>query len=295
MGWFLVLTAPVARGLSDHEIATIAGVLGPEILGQGGSPPRRLGAAAAEIACDHRPDLGALRAVCPGIDINSVPAQQRRKRILIADMDSTIIPVECIDEIADFAGVKPQVAEITERAMAGELDFEEALRARLALIAGLPEQALERVFAERIRLNPGARVLVRTMAANGAHTALVSGGFTFFTGRVAAAAGFAEHRANRLVFEGGVLSGGIAEPILGRAAKLEALTEIAGKLRVGTEAALAVGDGANDISMVEAAGLGVAYHAKPALEAKADAVIRYADLAALLHLQGYSEDEFCRD
>jgi phosphoserine phosphatase len=284
----LVLTAPAARGLSARDIAAIAGLLGQ------GAEPRRLGAAAAEIACDDPPDLGQLRAAHPGIDINAVPSRLRRKRILIADMDSTMIPVECIDEIADFAGVKSQVAEITGRAMAGEIDFEGALRARLALIKGLPERALAQVFAERISLNPGARVLVRTMAASGAHTALVSGGFTYFTERVAAAAGFAEQRANRLMFEDGVLSGKADEPILGRAAKLQALTEIAARIGVGTDAALAVGDGANDISMIEAAGLGVAYHAKPALEDKADAVIRHSDLTALLHLQGYCEDEFHR-
>lgn len=295
MGWVLVLTAPAGRGLSGDEVTAIAAGLGQGGSGRGRVEPRRLGAAAAEIACDRRPDLDALRASHPGIDVNAVPAQRRRKRILIADMDSTMIPVECIDEVADFAAVKPQVAAITERAMAGELDFEGALRARLALIRGLPESTLAQVFAERIRLNPGARVLVRTMAANGAHTALVSGGFTFFTERVAAAAGFAEHRANRLLFENGALSGAVAEPILGRVAKLEALAEIAGRVGVGTGAALAVGDGANDISMVEAAGLGVAYHAKPALEGKAVAVIRHSDLTALLYLQGYCEGEFRRD
>jgi phosphoserine phosphatase len=290
MGWVLVVTAPAGRGLSGDEVAAVAAGLGRD-----GVAPRRLGAAAAEIACQRHPDLDALRATHPGIDVNAVPAEGRRKRILIADMDSTMIPVECIDEVADFAGVKPQVAAITKRAMAGELDFEGALRARLALIRGLPQSALVQVFAERIRLNPGARVLVRTMAANGAHTALVSGGFSFFTERVAAAAGFAEHRANHLLFENGALSGAVAEPILGRAAKLEALAEIAGRLGVGTGTALAVGDGANDISMVEAAGLGVAYHAKPALEGKASAVIRHSDLTALLFLQGYCEAEFSRD
>jgi phosphoserine phosphatase len=290
MHWALVLTAPARWGLSVDDVAAIAGELG-----QDGSEPRRLGAAAAEIACENRPDLEDLRAAHSGIDINAVPTSGRRKRILIADMDSTMIPVECMDEIADFAGVKSQVAEITERAMAGEIDFEGALHARLALIKGLPERALAQVFAERINLNSGARVLVRTMAANGAHTALVSGGFTYFSERVAAAAGFAEHRANRLLFEGGALSGKVTEPILGRAAKHQALIEIAGQLDAGTDAALAVGDGANDISMVEAAGLGVAYHAKPTLEDEADAVIRYSDLTALLHLQGYSEDEFHQD
>lgn len=290
MKWVAVLTAPASRGLSGEDVAAIAGCLG-----QARQEPRRLGRVAAEIACEQHPDLATMRAAHPGIDINAVPAEHRRKRILVADMDSTIIPVECIDEIADFAGVKSQVAGITERAMAGEIDFEGALLARLALIKGLPESALAQVFAERITLNPGARILVRTMAANGAHTALVSGGFTYFTERVAAAAGFAEHRANRLMFEAGALSGGVSEPILGRAAKLEALIEFTTRIRVGTEAALAVGDGANDISMVEAAGLGVAFHAKPALEDKADAVIRYSDLTALLHLQGYSENDFRRD
>lgn len=286
MGWMLVLTAPVGRGLAGSEIASVAGDL---------PPPRRLGAAAAEIACEHRPDVGALRAAHPGIDVNAVPAQGRRKSILIADMDSTMISVECIDEVADFAGVKPQVAEITARTMAGEIDFANSLRARLVLIKGLPEADLARVYAERIRLNPGARVLARTMAVNGAHTALVSGGFTYFTERIAAAAGFAEHRANRLLFNDGVFSGAVEEPILGREAKLEALSEIAGQLDAGAGDVLAVGDGANDIAMVEAAGLGVAYHAKPALEEKADAVIRHSDLTALLHLQGYCEDEFRRD
>ena len=290
MKWVVVLTASATRGLSMKEVADIAGALV-----QGGQKPRWLSAAAAEIACGQRPDLGPLRAVHSDIDINAVPAEKRRKRILIADMDSTIIPVECIDEIADFAGVKSEVADITERAMAGEIDFEGALRARLALIKGLPEQALAQVFSERVSLNPGARVLVRTMAVNGSHTALVSGGFTYFTELVAAATGFAEHRANRLLFEDGALSGTVAEPILGRAAKLQALTEIAAKLEVGLDTALAVGDGANDISMVEAAGLGAAYHAKPALEDKADAVIRHSDLTALLHLQGYHEEDFHRD
>ena len=206
-----------------------------------------------------------------------------------------MIPVECIDEVADFAGVKPQVAAITRRVMAGELNFEDALRERLILIKGLSESVLEQVYAQRIQLNPGARTFVRTMAANGAHTALISGGFTYFTARVAAAAGFAENRANRLLFENGEFTGAVEEPILGRAAKLVALNGFTEQFNVGAEAVLAVGDGANDISMIEAAGMGVAYQAKPALEDAADAVIRHADLTALLHLQGYSEDEFIKD
>ncbi len=289
MAQVLVLTAPAGRGLSDADIATVA-----EAAGQGGEP-RRLGAAAAELSCDGAPDLAAGRAALPGVDVNAVSAEGRRKRILIADMDSTIIPVECIDEIADFAGVKLQVAAITERAMAGELDFEGALRARLALMKGLPQEALARVYAERISLNPGARALVRTMAANGAHTALVSGGFSYFTERVAAAAGFSENRANRLLIEDGALSGKAQEPILGRAAKLEALNGIAAAMGLHPRDAIAVGDGANDLAMIEAAGLGVAYRAKPVVAARAAAEIRHADLTALLHLQGYAETEFVRN
>jgi phosphoserine phosphatase len=289
MMWAVVLTAPAARGLSRGEVASIGRRLG--IVGE---EPQWLGTSAAEIVCRERPDLADLRVTYSGIDINAVPATHRRKNILIADMDSTIIPVECIDEIADFAGVKLQVADITARAMAGELDFEDALRARLALIRGLPEDSLSRIFAERISLNPGARILIRTMTYHGAHTALVSGGFTYFTERVAAAAGFAEHRANRLLIENGALSGEVSEPILGRAAKLQALIEITCRFGFGADAAMAVGDGANDISMIEAAGLGVAFHAKPVLEAKANAVIRHCDLTALLYLQGYREVDFQR-
>ena len=287
MGHVLVVTAPAARGLSDSEAAAVARAAG-------GGAPQRLGSTAADIPLETLPDLAALRADHAGIDINVVPAEGRAKRILIADMYSTVIPVECIDEVADYAGVKAEVAAITERAMAGELDFAGALRARLDLMTGLPEDALERVYAERVRLNPGARTLVRTMAAHGAHTILVSGGFTWFAERVAAAAGFAEHSANRLVFEQGRLAS-VAEPILGREAKRAALEAAAARLGVTPAEALAVGDGANDLAMVEAAGLGVAYRAKPALEARADAVIRHADLTALLHLQGYPDDSFARD
>lgn len=261
----------------------------------GGDESRRLGDAAAEIACGERPPLDDLRAAFPGIDINAVPARGRRKHLLIADMDSTMIPVECIDEVADFAGVKPQVSAITERAMRGEIDFSGALRERVALIAGLPEAALADVYDQRIRLNPGARTLVRTMAAHGAYCALVSGGFTFFTERVAKEAGFAENRANRLLFEDGKLTGKVAEPVLGRAAKLETLRELTGTLGIGPDQVLSVGDGANDLDMIRAAGLGVAFRAKPALVAEADAVIDHADLTALLYLQGYSQGDFMQD
>jgi phosphoserine phosphatase len=207
-------------------------------------------------------------------------------------MDSTIIGVECIDELADFAGVKTEVAAITEAAMRGELDFEAALASRVALLKGLPATVLAACYAERVRLNPGARTLVRTMAALGAETALVSGGFTYFTERVAAAAGFARNQANRLVIVDGLLTGDVERPILGRQAKLAALQRLAEGLGIGPEAAVAVGDGANDLDMVQAAGLGVAYHAKPALAAAAGARLEVSDLTALLALQGIPEREW---
>jgi len=219
-------------------------------------------------------------------------AEGRRKRLLVADMDSTIINVECLDELADFAGVKAQVSAITERAMAGELAFEGALRERVAMLKGLAIDALQDCYDERVRLNPGAETLVRTMAAHGARCVLVSGGFTFFTGRVATAAGFHDNRANTLIEDDGKLSGLVAEPILGREAKLAALQEEAAALGVTPAAALAIGDGANDLAMIEAAGLGVAYRAKPIVAAQADARVDHADLTALLYFQGYRREAF---
>lgn len=254
-------------------------------------PARRLAATAVELPATAVPDGFALA----GIDVNVVPAAGRRKRLFLADMDSTIIDVECIDELADFAGVKPQVAAITERAMRGELDFEGALVARVALLKGLPEADLQRCYDERVRLNPGARTLVRTMAALGADTALVSGGFTFFSSRVAEAAGFAANAANTLLLADGRLTGEVARPILGREAKLAALDTRCAALGIAPEAALAVGDGANDAAMVSAAGLGVAYHAKPALAAIADARLAHSDLTALLALQGIPESAWTAD
>jgi len=286
MSWTLVLTAAPGRGLSSEDIDAARRGTGCET-----GAPVALGPDAAEIVCEMRPALPAL----PGVDANAVPSEGRTKRILMADMDSTIIGVECIDEIADFAGVKARVAEITERAMAGEIGFEGALCERVALLEGLPEDTLDRVHADRIRLNPGARILVRTMAARGAATALVSGGFTWFTGRVAREAGFAEHRANTLETVAGRLTGTVATPILGQTAKLDALHEIAAELGADPSDAVAVGDGANDLAMIRAAGLGVGYRPKPALAAEADAVIAHADLTAVLHLQGLHADDFVRD
>ncbi len=225
-------------------------------------------------------------------DICVQPADGRRKRLLIADMDSTIIGCECIDELADFAGVKEQVAEITERAMRGELAFEGALRERVAMLKGLGLDKLQACFDDRVRLNPGAETLVRTMAAHGARCVLVSGGFTFFTSRVMAAAGFHANRANTLIDDGAALSGLVGEPILGREAKLTALREETAALGLTPADALAVGDGANDLAMIEVAGLGVAYRAKPVVAAKAHARVDHADLTALLYFQGYRAEDF---
>jgi len=228
------------------------------------------------------------------IDLNVVRREGRRKKLLVADMDSTIIGCECIDELADMAGIKPQVADITERAMRGELDFEDALRSRVALLKGLPLDALARVYAERVRLNPGAKALVRTMRAHGGHCLLVSGGFTYFTSRVAEEAGFDGHTGNRLLDDGKALTGEVGAPIFGRSAKLDALTNTSKELGLDLSETLAVGDGANDLAMIEKAGLGVAYHAKPVVAASADVAINHGDLNALLYLQGYREAEIQR-
>jgi phosphoserine phosphatase len=226
------------------------------------------------------------------VDIIVQPAKIREKRLLIADMDSTIIGQECIDELADFAGLKAEISAITERAMRGELDFEAALTERVAMLRGLPVSALEETFRTRITLNEGARALIATMKARGAETLLVSGGFTFFVERVARLAGFAEFQANELLIEGGALAGSVRMPILGRAAKEDALRSHAARLGVRLARTLAVGDGANDLAMIAAAGLGVAYRAKPKVAEAADASIRHADLTALLYAQGLTRADF---
>ena len=235
----------------------------------------------------------ALREALAGepIDIVLQPAAHRRKRLLLADMDSTMIGQECIDELADYVGLKAEVSEITERAMRGEIAFEPALRERVALLKDLPVGIIEEILGERISLTPGARTLVRTMRARGAYTCLVSGGFTHFTGAVAARIGFDEHRANRLVVNGERLAGAIEEPILGREAKRDALIELRDRLGLPVEDALAVGDGANDLAMLGEAGLGVAYRAKPAVAAAAHARIEHGDLTALLYVQGFTAAE----
>ena len=232
-------------------------------------------------------DLQALR-----VDLVVQPAAGRKKRLLIADMDSTMIRQECIDELADEAGVGAHVAAITARAMNGELDFEAALRERVGLLKGLPEAVIDQVIRDRITLMPGGPQLVATMRANGAHAALVSGGFTAFTARIAARLGFHEHRANTLLVEDGVISGAVAEPILGKQAKLDALLELCARLGIAPDDALAVGDGANDLAMLNRAGTGVALHAKPKVQADCTIRVNHGDLTALLYLQGYSQDMF---
>lgn len=245
------------------------------------------GAAARDIR-----DAAAERWREAPVDICAVPVAGRRKGLLIADMDSTIIQQECIDEMADMLGLKPRIAAITERAMRGELPFEAALTERLALLAGLAESDLQRVFDERITLMPGARTLIATMRAAGALTALVSGGFSFFTSRVAATVGFDVNRANTLEVVDGRLTGRVVGPILGREAKLAALEHYRVERGLAAAATMAVGDGANDLAMIKAAGLGVAYRAKPVVAAEAHAGITHGDLTALLYLQGYARSEF---
>jgi len=226
------------------------------------------------------------------VDLVVQLAKARRKQVLLADMDSTMIQQECIDELAEVAGVGDQVRETTARAMNGELDFEEAVIARVALLRGQPETIVDDVLAARITLMPGGATLVATMRANGGYAALVSGGFTAFTAQVADALGFDENRANTLLAKGGVLTGEVGRPILGRDAKVEALNEIAARLGLTEADVLAVGDGANDLGMLGLAGTGVALHAKPSVAAQCDVRVNHGDLTALLYLQGYAKTEF---
>ena len=285
MDYRLVLTA--ARGaLDDVSVASTSAVMGttPHWLSPG-------------TACEFRTlDLTIIQRVHQAlgsapVDANIVPATGRRKRLLLADMDSTIISCECIDEIADFAGVKPQISAITERAMRGEIEFESALRERVALLKGLPESTLGKVYETRVQLNPGAKILVATMTKAGATAALVSGGFTYFTSRVAEAAGFAQHRANELGLANGKLDGTVREPILGREAKRQTLRDIANQSGIALSDTMAIGDGANDLDMIRESGLGIAYRAKPVVAQAAHARLNHSDLSAALYLQGYRETE----
>jgi len=249
---------------------------------------------AAEFPLDHVPsNLEELRAaVADQADLNLLPALGRRKTMLLADMDSTMIQQECIDELAEEAGVGAHVKEITARAMNGELDFEGALTERVALLRDLPETVIDRVLETRITLMPGGRDLVATMKSNGGYAALVSGGFTAFTAKVAGLVGFDENRANTLLVENGTLTGEVARPILGREAKVQALEEISARLGIPEADVLAVGDGANDLGMLGRAGMGVALHAKPSVQAQCDLRVNHGDLTALLFLQGYGREDF---
>ena len=294
----LTLVAPPDAGAFSVNLREVFASVGAR-----GKESRELdaGDAAASDVILEADDVAAVRTALRGpmadqqLDWCLQPLEGRRKRLLVADMDSTIINVECLDELADFAGLKAEISAITERAMRGEQAFEGALRERVAMLKGLPVDALQTAYDERVRLNPGARTLVRTMAANGARCLLVSGGVSYFTRRVAAAAGFHAERANTLGEAAGALTGLVGEPILGREAKLAALTEEARALGLPLSATLAIGDGANDLAMIEAAGLGIAYRAKPIVAAQADARVDHADLTALLYFQGYQRGDFVTD
>ncbi|WP_342164274.1 phosphoserine phosphatase SerB [Methylobacterium sp. SD21] len=255
---------------------------------------------AAEILVDGAPSDAAvlterLRTALGDepIDLAVLPADShRRKRLFLADMDSTMIDQECIDELAGTLGLKDHVAAITERAMRGEIAFEPALRERVALLKDIPVGVVDGLIADTLTLTPGGRTLVRTMAAHGAHTCLVSGGFTLFTGPIAAKLGFAEHRANRLAVADGKLTGAVEDPIVGKAEKRATLMELRDRFGLAPAETMAVGDGANDLDMLGEAGLGVAFRAKPAVAAAARARVEHADLTALLYLQGYAASEF---
>ncbi|GGE42603.1 phosphoserine phosphatase SerB [Agaricicola taiwanensis] len=290
-----LISNPAAPGLTDAIVTRTA-----KSLPQAQAPVWLAPDVAADIPFtpaagqDVQTLLDALKLDLQGlaVDIAVQGTAHRRKKLLVADMDSTMIGQECIDELAGVLGLKEKVAEITERAMNGEIAFEPALRERVALLRGLPKSVVDDVLADRITLMPGARTLVRTMKANGAYAALVSGGFTVFTGPVSKMIGFDEHRSNILLVEGDTLAGEVQEPILGKEAKLASLKELTAAHDLSIEDTMAVGDGANDLAMLQAAGLGVAYHAKPAVAAAAHLCVDHGDLTALLYIQGYRQSDF---
>jgi len=276
--------APLTGALVGRVRDAIGGSITIDVLSRG---------EALDLTVHSAPDLEAVRSALDGAPVDAIAQrlEGRRKRLLIADMDSTIVTCETLDELADFAGLKERIAAITARAMNGELDFKAALRERVAMLKGLPITALQQTW-QRVRLTSGALERVATMRAHGAMTALVSGGFTFFTQRVAMMVGFDVYRSNVLLDDGAVLTGSVAEPILDRHAKLATLRELAVRDGLAPQATLAVGDGANDLDMLREAGLGVAFHAKPIVAAAARARVDHADLRALLFAQGYRAREF---
>jgi phosphoserine phosphatase len=289
-----LVSDPQKPALDDGLLARVASALPaaglPEWLAPGIAadiPFVPAGANLVTVLGDARAALGH-----QAVDLNFIAAEGRRKKLLLADMDSTMIEQECIDELADLVGKKDYVAKITERSMRGEIDIEPALIERVALLKGLPLSDVNRLIEEKLTLTPGAQTLIATMRAHDARTVLVSGGFTLFTAAIAKRIGFDENRGNLLEFDGDRLTGTLAKPILGRADKRATLVEQREKLGLTAAESLAVGDGANDLDMVREAGLGVAFRAKPALAAVADARIEHGDLTALLYLQGYRRDQF---
>ncbi|WP_413205534.1 phosphoserine phosphatase SerB [Rhodospirillum sp. A1_3_36] len=290
-----ILTSPETGGLTEAHLTTVRAAL--DALGGETAKPRWLDdGIAADIpvtALDLDQAEAAARHALNGapFDVVAQPAEGRRKMLLIADMDSTIVTSETLDDLAEHAGLKDKIAAITARAMNGELDFEEALRERVGMLAGLPMSALEETYAAT-RLTPGAETALRTMVANGAHCLLVSGGFTFFTEKVAADCGFHGTVANRLEIIDGKMTGQVLSPIVDKATKLETLTAEASRLGLSMGACAAIGDGANDLPMLMAAGLGVAFHAKPVVAAQARVQVNHGDLTALLYIQGYGRADF---
>jgi phosphoserine phosphatase len=293
-----LISPPDGPALDNATLGRVADILGstePVWLAEGTAAEFPI---TGEVQLDCRGLAGEVRGTLGGapIDVVVQPLAHRRKRLFLADMDSTMIEQECIDELADYVGLKPHVAAITERAMRGEIAFEPALRERVALLKGLPVSVIDQLIAKQITLTAGARTLVQTMRAHGTHTCLVTGGFTLFSQRVAAMIGFDESRANTLAIgPDGKLTGEVVEPIFGRDGKLATLQALTARLGLDAEETLATGDGANDLAMIEAAGLGVAFHAKPKVAEAAAARIDHGDLTALLYLQGYRRADFVTD
>lgn len=286
-----LISNPAMPGLTDDLVTTYAarleGVTAISWLSEGVAADLFFDGGLAEAKAGLTDDL-----LKENFDFGFQQAATRVKKLLVADMDSTIIQCECIDELADFAGLKAEISAMTEAAMQGHRDFEQTLRDRVALLSGMDAAVLERVYTERVKLMPGAISLVKTMNAAGANTVLVSGGFTFFTTKVADVTGFQVNRANRLEIKDGKLTGNVLPPIVDSMAKRDSLIEFMAKAGLSHMDTMAVGDGANDIPMIKEAGLGMAYHAKPAAANAADIALRHADLTALLYLQGYSDSDF---